>query len=299
MFAGKNSEIFLHRMATSGPAARGGCVHTSSILMNRFNGPAGRGMFNGPAGRGMMAPGGISGAPAGAMRGPAGRGMMGPGMGAGGPPTGAPGSPMMSNGPAGRGMMGPGGMMNMGGPPVGGMVQTSGPPCDVCQEPIVGRLVNAVGKTYHPEHFVCEYCSQPFPGTVFLFVVLIRSGGKFLVGPDQKLYCETDFMELHAKICAVCNEVVRGKVVNTPGGKSYHSEHFICVCMEPPTISSYILACGTPLVGKQYKVHKETELIYCPKCLEKEVATVRPEAHPCAMCGEPIVGKIGCILLLH
>lgn len=49
-------------------------------------------------------------------------------------------------------------------------------------------------------------------------------------------------------------------------------------------------ACGTPLVGKQYKVHKENELIYCPSCLEKEVATVRPEAHPCAMCGQPIVG---------
>jgi len=130
----------------------------------------------------------------------------------------------------------------------------------------VGRLINAVGKTYHPDHFVCDYCSQPFPG------------GKFLVGPDQKLYCENDFMELHAKICAVCSDVIRGKAVNISNGKSYHSEHFLCV------------ACGLSLVGKQYKIHKETELIYCPKCLEKEEITVRPDAHMCAMCSQPIVG---------
>ena len=48
--------------------------------------------------------------------------------------------------------------------------------------------------------FSCEYCSQPFPG------------GRFLVGPDDKLYCEQDFMELHAKRCQVCNDIIRGKV---------------------------------------------------------------------------------------
>lgn len=113
------------------------------------------------------------------------------------------------------------------------------------------------------------------------------------MGPDQKLYCETDFMELHAKICAVCNDVIRGKAVTTQGGKSYHSEHFICVCeYRYYYFDLRCEACGTPLVGKQYKVHKETELIYCPTCLEKEVATLRPEAHPCAMCGEPIIGNI-------
>jgi len=170
-------------------------------------------------------------------------------------------------------MMQPGMQMNpnmpgmmAGGAPMGGMGQVTGPPCGLCEKPIVGRFVNAVGKQYHVDCFICEACQQPFPA------------GQFSVGPDQKLYCETDFMDLFAKICAVCNDVVKGKAVTTPGGKSYHSEHFVCVC------------CGTLLVGKQYKVHKESELIYCPKCLAKEEALVRPDAHPCAMCGEPIVG---------
>jgi len=179
----------------------------------------------------------------------------------------------MMGGPPGGAMMGgpPGSMM--GGPPgamvggaVGGPVQLSGPPCDVCQEPIVGRLVNAAGKTYHPDHFVCESCSQPFPG------------GKFMVGPDKKLYCEEDFMTLFTKVCTVCKDVIRGKVVNTSSGKSYHPEHFLCI------------ACGENLVGKQYKVHKEKGDIYCPVCLEKEMAKLRPDAHQCAMCGELIIG---------
>lgn len=55
----------------------------------------------------------------------------------------------------------------------------------------------------------CEYCSQPFPG------------GRFLVGPDEKLYCEQDFMELHAKRCQVCNDIIRGKVVNAQGISSF------------------------------------------------------------------------------
>lgn len=100
------------------------------------------GGFNGPAGRGVAPQGGIP------------MGMSGPPGAMGGMPPG--GSPNM---------MRPGGAPGMAGaPPMGGMVQASGPPCEMCQEPIVGRLVKAVGKTYHPDHFVCEYCSQPFPG---------------------------------------------------------------------------------------------------------------------------------------
>eukprot|EP01126_Amoeba_proteus_P061016 TRINITY_DN8148_c0_g1_i2.p1 TRINITY_DN8148_c0_g1~~TRINITY_DN8148_c0_g1_i2.p1 ORF type:complete len:347 (+),score=53.26 TRINITY_DN8148_c0_g1_i2:67-1041(+) len=118
----------------------------------------------------------------------------------------------------------------------------------------------------HPEHFVCDYCSQPFPG------------GKFMISPNKDLLCETDFMEIYAKICAICNEIIRGRVVTISSGLAFHSEHFICV------------GCGTNLVGKQYKVHKENNMIYCPQCLEKETVILRPEAHQCAMCSTPIVG---------
>jgi len=176
------------------------------------------------------------------------------------------------SGPAGRRVFstGPGANFNPAAPkpptpqPQGGDLP-AGPDCVVCKEPIYGQVTQAMNKNYHPDHFVCEYCSQPFPG------------GRFLVGPDDKLYCEQDFMELHAKRCQVCNDIIRGKVVNA-GDMSFHSEHFICV------------GCGTNLVGQRYKINPKTKHIYCPSCMEKEVRTIRPESHMCAMCNRPIVG---------
>ena len=81
-----------------------------------------------------------------------------------------------------------------------------------------------------------------------VFWPLTVLAGRFLVGPDEKLYCEQDFMELHAKRCQVCNDIIRGKVVNAQGGLSFHSEHFICV------------GCGTNLVGQKYKIEPKTKV---------------------------------------
>ena len=32
--------------------------------------------------------------------------------------------------------------------------------CASCQKPITGRCVTALNKRYHPEHFVCSYCTK-------------------------------------------------------------------------------------------------------------------------------------------
>jgi len=154
----------------------------------------------------------------------------------------------------------------------GGMMPgPAGPECVMCQEPICGQIIQAYGKNYHPDHFVCESCSQPFPG------------GKFMVAPDGLLYCEQDFLELHGKKCKVCNELISGKMINISdeagGTMAYHSEHFICVC------------CGMNLVGKRYKVQRTTKTVFCPVCLEKEEREVRVEAHICGQCNLPIEGN--------
>jgi paxillin len=104
-----------------------------------------------------------------------------------------------------------------------------------------------------------------------------------MVAPDGKLYCEPDFVELHAKKCKVCNELISGKMINisdeSGGMMAFHSEHFICVC------------CGTNLVGKRYKVQKSSKAVFCISCMEKEEKAVRIEAHICGMCNLPIEGN--------
>ena len=32
--------------------------------------------------------------------------------------------------------------------------------CAACEKPIVGQVVTALGKTFHPEHFTCESCNM-------------------------------------------------------------------------------------------------------------------------------------------
>ncbi len=32
--------------------------------------------------------------------------------------------------------------------------------CFACEKPIVGQVVTALGKTFHPEHFTCAHCNQ-------------------------------------------------------------------------------------------------------------------------------------------
>jgi len=211
------------------------------------------------------------------MNGP-GPGMMngpGPGM------MNGPGPGMMSGGASGM-MSGPGNMMSgpgvLGGSSMG--VTLNGVPmgnpqdmpelsseleCIKCQKPIVGPVVQALGKSYHPEHFVCEYCSQPF------------QGGRFVKATDDNLYCEQDFAELFAKRCQVCNDIVRGKVVNADT-LTFHPEHFICV------------ACGTNLVGKRYKLHPQTKHVYCRTCMPEESLLIKPENHICSQCSKAIVG---------
>jgi len=38
------------------------------------------------------------------------------------------------------------------------------PPCAACNDVIKGRYITALNQAWHPEHFVCTECNQPFQG---------------------------------------------------------------------------------------------------------------------------------------
>jgi len=141
-----------------------------------------------------------------------------------------------------------------------------GPKCHACSGVIVGHIISAGGRRFHPEHFVCEYCSQPFPGE------------RFIQGPDENFYCEKDYHELFARRCHVCKDIIRGNCVNA-NGTYFHPQHFCCV------------RCGNDLVDKKYKLHPENSDCYCLNCLEIEKKEEEPEEHMCAKCKRPIIGK--------
>jgi len=150
---------------------------------------------------------------------------------------------MMTNA-SGMGMSGPGAMqiknphqedVDQDGPP--------GPDCDECGQPIYGKVTSSNGKNFHGTCFVCTFCSQPLVGN-------------WAIGPDGKMYCETDFLELNAKRCALCNNPIKGKSARTEIG-SFHPEHFVCC------------ACGKNLVGERYKCNVPKKNYIANNVLEK------------------------------
>lgn len=64
--------------------------------------------------------------------------------------------------------------------------------CSACDKPIVGQVITALGKTWHPEHFTCTHCSQEL-------------GTRNFFERDGHPYCEPDYHNLFSPRCAYCN----------------------------------------------------------------------------------------------
>ena len=64
--------------------------------------------------------------------------------------------------------------------------------CAACSKPILAKMVNALGKQWHPEHFTCASCDVELGQTTYY-----ESNGR--------PYCEKDYHELYAPRCAYCN----------------------------------------------------------------------------------------------
>ncbi|KAL7290175.1 hypothetical protein TKK_0015886 [Trichogramma kaykai] len=88
------------------------------------------------------------------------------------------------------------------------------PICGACRRPIEERVVTALGKHWHVEHFVCAKCEKPFLGH--------RHYEK-----KGLAYCETHYHQLFGNLCFVCNQVISGDVF-TAFNKAWCVQHFAC-----------------------------------------------------------------------
>ncbi|XP_076046413.1 LIM zinc finger domain containing stck isoform X2 [Oratosquilla oratoria] len=88
------------------------------------------------------------------------------------------------------------------------------PICGACRRPIEERVVTALGKHWHVEHFVCAKCEKPFMGH--------RHYEK-----KGLAYCETHYHELFGNLCFICNQVIYGDVVLALN-KAWCTHHFAC-----------------------------------------------------------------------
>lgn len=125
--------------------------------------------------------------------------------------------------------------------------------CDTCNQPIEGKSVSALGKNYHPEHFVCNICKKPITNSTFHEI-------------DGKPVCDADF-EATCPICATCSKpILKNSLIAME--KYYHPEHFVCSL------------CKTQITSKEY--HNRDGAPVCNACFLEKVAD------KCKGCGEPI-----------
>jgi paxillin len=120
--------------------------------------------------------------------------------------------------------------------------------CASCNQVILGQMLTALDKKWHPDHFVCGTCKEPLPGTFFP-----GPNGNFTWFSSIEMpYCEKHYYELMGLLCPECEKpIIGGKAVSF-AEKKYHPEHFRCAY------------CKKNLVGEAYL--KQNGKPYCKKC---------------------------------
>lgn len=174
----------------------------------------------------------------------------------------------------------------------------SGAGCHGCRKWIAGKVVHALGTTYHPGCFVCAHCSEGLEHVAFY--------------EHQGLpYCHFDYHELFSKRCFHCrtpivderyisvqDEELTGQDGET-AERCYHELHFFCAnCGDPfldPKAAGSAAGSDPGLMtadengkvkhgGMEFIVHKGYP--YCEKC---HVNLHKPR---CNGCKKPVLGDL-------
>lgn len=98
--------------------------------------------------------------------------------------------------------------------------------CAQCRKPITGRSITALGRQWHPEHFCCAHCEQPF------------SGANYMV-KNNRPYCEVHYSQLFGTMCGWCRKPIQGGGVKAVGC-TFHQEHFRCYCCDEPLTTQFV-----------------------------------------------------------
>ncbi|KFV65037.1 Leupaxin, partial [Dryobates pubescens] len=154
--------------------------------------------------------------------------------------------------------------------------------CATCHKPIAGKVLTALGKTWHPEHFTCAHCGEEL-------------GSQPFFERDGRAYCQEDYQQAFAPRCAYCASPIRERVL-TALGQTWHPEHFFCA------------HCGKVFgdegfheQNKKPYCHQDFLALFAPRCqgcerpvTDNYLAAVGGAWHPeCFVCADCLRGFAG------
>jgi len=127
--------------------------------------------------------------------------------------------------------------------------------CFQCKESISQRIITALGKTWHPEHFACKDCKNPIEEATFN----IHEGDPV---------CSKCFVSFHSEVCHGCKQPILERTIKAMG-RTWHENCFVCGGN-----------CQKPLVGSSF--YEKDGRAYCKVDFEEMFAS------RCAGCTRPI-----------
>ncbi|KAL3875725.1 hypothetical protein ACJMK2_033648 [Sinanodonta woodiana] len=181
-------------------------------------------------------------------------------------------------------------VMRSGDVPAGGRI----PVCASCGSPIRGPFVMAMGKSWCPDHFVCQ---NPRCGIRLIEIGFVEEGGN--------LYCEKDYELYFAPHCAKCDKAIVGECVNALQ-KTFHPACFVCHhCKQPIAGGQFHLEDGNPYCENDWRQMFQTMCNACnfpiepgDRWVEALSNNYHSECFNCSTCqvnleGQPFYAKAG------
>lgn len=161
--------------------------------------------------------------------------------------------------------------------------------CTGCNKEIVGRYIEALGRSWHPEHFVCTTCGKAFAQESYF-------------QHEGKPYCEEDYYAQFGTRCAECGKPIKGEYVQSLG-RAWHPGHFVCaVCKQPFKDNKFIENDGQPYCEDDYYDKFGQRCSVCREPIKKEYFTDawqnqfcarhKDELSPCFSCSRLICDNL-------
>ncbi|BHF72157.1 Transforming growth factor beta-1-induced transcript 1 protein [Sparganum proliferum] len=139
----------------------------------------------------------------------------------------------------------------------GGTNTYRGAACFQCGQPVIGKVIQALGGVWHPEHFTCACCRTSLIHEDFF-------------EHDSEPYCTECHLSLFAPKCAYCGEAIVDRCLEAMG-VFWHPDHFFCQ------------SCHIPFTDST-TAHEQSGKVYCQSCFSNNFGA------RCGGCQQPITG---------
>ncbi|XP_055141657.1 actin-binding LIM protein 3 isoform X6 [Symphalangus syndactylus] len=161
--------------------------------------------------------------------------------------------------------------------------QLYGTRCDSCRDFITGEVISALGRTYHPQCFVCSLCRKPFPiGDKVTF-----SGKECVCQTCSQSMASSKPIKIRGPShCAGCKEEIKHGQSLLALDKQWHVSCFKCQTCSVILTGEYISKDGVPYCESDYHAQFGIKCETCDRYISGRVLEAGGKHyHPtCARC---------------